>query len=198
MILRPPPFFAFRLTFVSFCHFAPILRALMDDLVTRKKKTSHSQRILRGVYSKNGNYSEVVAYALRFPNAIFTLSSALAFYQMGDFVLEPPFDLVFLRGSRINHDPKIHQHFESSFERCVASTTIYYRGRWIWIYTRERLLVEIFHAKNKLGPERYQTAIQAFREIVRTSSFKYDLFEDICKILCFARSYPSRFALEVL
>jgi hypothetical protein len=55
----------------------------MDDLVTRKKKTSHSQRILRGVYSKNGNYSEVVAYALRFPNAIFTLSSALAFYQMG-------------------------------------------------------------------------------------------------------------------
>lgn len=191
-----------------FCHFvlhlfifvllSSILNTLMDDLKTRKSKTSRSQRVLRGLYSSGGHYSDAVAYALRFPQAIFTLSSALSLYQMTDYFLEPPFDLAFPRGSRIYHDPKVNQHFESPSELHLGVTTVLYEGRKINIYDRERLLIEIFHAKNKMGPERYKAAIHAYREIGKTNLFSFPRFESYCHHFRFSQSYPSRFFLEVL
>ena len=170
----------------------------MDDLKKRALKTLRSERVLRGLYSSGGSYSLISAYALRYPQAIFTLTSALSLYEMGDYPVEPPFSLAFPRGSRICHDRKVEQHFVSSPFFSLGETSISYEGRKIRIYDRERLLIEIFHAQKKLGSERYKSAIAFYRKIVRTTQFSVPKFESYSRRLTFAKSYMSRLFLEVM
>jgi hypothetical protein len=170
----------------------------MDDLTNRKNKTSRSEKVLRGLYSSGGNYSLLSVYGLRYKQAIFTLKTALSLYGLTDYFVEPPFSMAFPRGSRICHDDKVEQHFVSSSFFSLGETTINYEGRDFRIYDRERLLIEIMHAKNKLGIEIYKAAIHAYREIVRTKKFSVPKFEEYCQKLKFAKSYMKRLLLEVM
>lgn len=170
----------------------------MDDLKSAKNKTSRAKRVLRGLYSSGGHYSLLSAYALRYPQAILTLTSALSLYGLTDFRLEPPFSFAFPRGSRIVSDPNVLQHFVSDGYFRLGETKAAYEGRAIRVYDLERLLIEVFHAKNKLGPERYKAAIRAYRDLVRTNHFSVPKFEDYARQLPFAKSYMIRFSLEVM
>jgi hypothetical protein len=127
-----------------------------------------------------------------------TLVSALSLYGLTDYRLEPPFSFAFPRGSRIISDPNVLQHFVSDGYFRLGETKAIYEGRSIRVYDLERLLIEVFHAKNKLGPERYKAAIRAYRDIVRTSRFSVPKFERYARQLPFAKSYLVRLSLEVM
>jgi hypothetical protein len=171
---------------------------MKDDLVYSKEKTEICQRVLRGVYAEGNNYSLLSAYLMRFPQAIVTLHSALSVYGMTDYPVEPPFVLAFPRGSRILHDGKVKQHFPSFEYFALGECQVVYEGRPIRIYDRERLLIEVFHNRRKMGDEHYKAAIASFRQIVRTGLFSVPKFQGYCQKISYAKSDMSRLFLEVM
>lgn len=127
-----------------------------------------SKRILRGVYSSSPDYSLFSAYAMRYPNAIATLQTALSLYGMTDSYLEPPFSLAFKRGSRKTRDENINQLFISPDLFYIGVSHVRYEDRDVLIHDKERLLIEIFRFRGKIAPSFYKEAISFYRSLAST------------------------------
>lgn len=164
----------------------------MKEIYRRNNKKnikSNEKRLLRGVYTTSKNFDLLVAYALRYSQAVISLNTALTLYGYlinSDYDI---FDFSFKRGSRAVKDIKIHQNFISQKLFDIGITNINYGEYSLRIYDRERLLIEIFRFSDSINKKDYDKAIKNIIKDVKTKKLDTRKFDE------YASKFPNYQAL---
>ena len=104
----------------------------------------------KGIYSDKRYVSELEIISKKYSNAILTLNSAFYYYGLTDTI--PSFYYVATpKNARKISDARVKQIYENSKAFYMGKTIINYDGIDIWIYNKERLLVELIRNKHKLS-----------------------------------------------
>lgn len=143
-------------------------------------------KISRGIYkNKNDLLDDYVHLCTRYKNITITLQSAAYYYQLTDFVPDKSYVVSLSKGTIIK-DQKVSQSF--------MKDEIFYIGRekvntdqgYIYIYDKERLLIEIIRLKSKLPYDFYKEVCNSFRDLVKQEKI------DLSKIVKYAHQLSTR------
>lgn len=151
-------------------------------------------KICKGVYSDKDFLNELELIAFKYSNAVFTMYSALYYYNLTDVVP----DYYYLRTDKDSAkiaNRKVKQSFENDDNLNLGKVTILYDGVNINIYNKERLLIEVVKNKNKLPFDYYKEVIQNYRKII--SSLDSQLLQDYAMELPSANRVIETLELEV-
>ena len=144
----------------------------------------------KGLYSEKRYVPEYQIISKKYPKAIFTLNSAFYYQQLTD-VIPDKYYLVTDRGAAKIRDKRVIQIFENSEFLESGAEMIHYGDVEIYMYNKERLLVELLRNKNKLPFDYYKEILGNYRKIID------DL--DIPLILDLAMDLPkSRMIMDAL
>lgn len=121
--------------------------------------------IEKGIYSDKKYESAVSVIAMKYPNAIFTLDSAVYYHNLTDRIPDK-FHLATSRGTTAIRDQRVIQVFDNSklWDMGIEKKDI--NGTFVRIYSKERVLVEILRNKNKLPFDYYKEIIRNYRKIM--------------------------------
>jgi predicted transcriptional regulator of viral defense system len=128
------------------------------------------ERISRGVYRLDGlpalESPDLVSVAMRIPNGVICLISALTFHNLTTQVPHAV-DVAIRRGSetpRVDYPPiNIYWFSGSAFSEGIETHSV--DGIKVRVYSPEKSLADIFKYRNKLGTEVALEALQAWRRL---------------------------------
>lgn len=164
----------------------------------RIKKEMQARRLFRkenGLYTDQQHCSDVALISAKYPRAIFTGESAYYYYGLTDVIPEH-FHLATVRSDSRIKDASVHQYFVKADLFELGKTTMIYHGVQIQIYSRERLLVDLFRQKSKLPYDFYKEIIRSYRRIV--DEIDFFLLEECVEKLKNKDSILKAIELEVL
>jgi len=122
-------------------------------------------KIEKGLYSDIKYTSDLEIITKKFPDAIFSMSSAFYFYNLTT-VIPKKYQLAINKKRRKIEFENIELLYisESFFE--VGKTMLETHNTKINIYDKERLLIELIRNKNKISYDLYKEVLNNFREII--------------------------------
>lgn len=124
-------------------------------------------KVSYGLYSDKSPFlGELENLFARYPNAILTLQSAFAFYEMSDFVPNKYVLATSQKAHRISND-KVEQMYISNELLNIGKTTLSTNYGVINIYDKERLLIELFRLKSKLAYPYFKELVNSYREMLK-------------------------------
>jgi hypothetical protein len=170
------------------------LRAFQLD----KKKNPKLDKVIRGIYTDGRDFDFLVAYLMRYSQAVVTLKTALQVYAITDDYVKPPYWLVFKRGSRTIRDPSIKQSRLSPSLFDLGKTFYQWNGFQLPIYDQERLLIELFRFDGGLDKETFKAAIYYYRKSVIDHQFSIPKYKEYAKHFPNQQSLLLRLSMEVL
>lgn len=119
----------------------------------------------KGIYSDKRYVSELEIISKKYPNAIMTLNSAFYYYGLTDTIPDL-YHVATPKNARKISDARVKQIYENSEAFDLGKITMSYEGVDIFIYNRERLLVELVRNKHKIPFDLYKELITNYRKIV--------------------------------
>ena len=151
-------------------------RRKVDSLIKNKCYV----KLSRGIYSDNKSLqAELESIFLKCPNAILTLESAFAFYELSDYV---PTKYVIATGVKSHrlHNNKIKQIYISEKLLRIGLTTIKTKSGSINIYDKERMLIELFRFKTKLGYDYFKEVVNSYRNAFKNNEIDIHKLSEYC------------------
>lgn len=152
------------------------------------------EEISRGIFrlanTKPISNPDIVTVALRIPNAVICLISALSYYNITTQIPHMIF-IALSKGSetpRINYPPvSIHRFSEDSFSKGIQEHDI--DGIKVKIYSPEKTIIDCFKFRNKIGMD---IAIEALK--LYKTKYKFDInilleYARICRVENIIRPY---------
>jgi predicted transcriptional regulator of viral defense system len=152
------------------------------------------ERLSRGVYrlataTPLGN-PDLVTVALRAPDSVVCLISALAFHELTTQIPHEVYVAV-ARGSeppRVDHPPLRTFWFTGrAFTEGVETHQL--DGVPVRIYCREKTLADCFKYRNKIGLDTVLEAIRLYKQSRRTNVDALMKYADICRVAKVMRPY---------
>lgn len=122
-------------------------------------------RIEKGIYSDTEFVDELLIISKKYPNAILTMDSAFYYYGLTDLIPEK-YHLLTTRHTTPIRDNRVVQLYENSDNFSLGLVIEKYKGGELRLFNRERLLVELIRAKNKLPLDYYKEIIGNYRDVI--------------------------------
>lgn len=121
------------------------------------KKVSH------GVYVDDGELiSELEQLFVRYPRATLTLQSAFEYYELSDYIPDKYYLVTPYNSHTIQND-KVCQSYMSEEMIEIGRQKIATQYGHIYIFDKERMLIELFRLKVKLPKEYFLEVVSSYR-----------------------------------
>ena len=122
-------------------------------------------RLEKGIYSKKKHIPELAVLIHKYPHAVITMGSAFYMYGLTD-VIPDQYDLATTRNAAKIPDRRVKQYFvpEDFFTEGIERMD--YKGYFVPIYSKERMLIELLRYKSKLPFDYYKEIILNYRRIL--------------------------------
>jgi predicted transcriptional regulator of viral defense system len=158
------------------------------------RDTGVLERLSRGVYRLAGatplGDPDLVTVAMRAPNSVICLISALAFHELTTQIPHEVY-LAVRRGAeppRLNHPPVRTFWFTGkAFSEGIESHTL--DGVTVRIYSREKTLADCFKYRNKLGQDTVLEALRLYLQQRRVHVESLLHYAQICRVATAIRPY---------
>lgn len=135
--------------------------------ITTAVKKGKYYKISHGVYSDKSPYlSDLENIFARYPNAVLTLQSAFAYYEMSDYVPSKYIVATSQKAHRIIND-KVKQIYISDGILDIGKTVVKTQYGTINIYDLERMLIELLRFKKKLPYSYFKEIVNSYRELFK-------------------------------
>lgn len=139
------------------------------------KKVSH------GVYVDDGELiSELEQLFVRYPRATLTLQSAFDYYELSDYVPDKYY-LVTPYNSHTIKNNKVSQSYMSEEMIEIGRQKITTQYGFIYIFDKERMLIELFRLKVKLPKEYFLEVISSYRVLKTMGVISIRRISDYCE-----------------
>lgn len=161
-----------------------------DYLIKKALKGKKLFKIEKGIYSNSKYISSLEILINKYPKAILTMNTAFYYHGLTDDIP----DLYYLAtkdSSKKLVDKRIKQVYVPEKLIDIGKEEGNNNGIKYYIYSKERMLIELLRFKNTLPYDYYKEIVNNYREII------YEL--DISKIEKYAKQFPkSNMILETL
>lgn len=124
-------------------------------------------RLEKGIYSEKKYVPEHQIISKKYPTAIFTLNSAFYYHRFTDVIPEKYF-LATNRGASKIADTRVIQIFENSDMLELGAEHIEYGGVCIYMYNKERMLIELLRKKHKFPFDYYKEILNNYRKNIES------------------------------
>lgn len=124
-------------------------------------------RISHGLYTdKNPFLGELENLFARYPNAILTLESAFSYYELSDYVPDK-YVIATNQSAHKIENPKVEQIYITDNLLDIGKITIKTNYGFINIYDKERMLIELFRLRSKLGYDYFKEIVNSYRLLIK-------------------------------
>ena len=138
------------------------------------KKVSH------GVYVDDGELiSELEQLFVRYPRATLTLQSAFEYYELSDYIPDRYFLATPYNSHTIKND-KVSQSYMSEEMMEIGRQRIDTKYGYIYIFDKERMLIELFRLKVKLPKEYFLEVVSSYRVLKSMEVISLRKISDYC------------------
>ena len=139
-------------------------------------------KIAHGLYSDKSPYTcELENLFARYPNAILTLQSAFAYYDLSDYVPNC-YVLATAQGAHKIQDSKAKQIYITDEFLNIGKTSIKTKYGYINIYDKERLLIELFRLKSKMSYSYFKEIVNSYRTLVKEEKIDNNKLVKYCSL----------------
>lgn len=138
------------------------------------KKVSH------GVYVDDSEHiSELEQLFVRYPRATLTLQSAFDYYELSDYIpnkyyLVTPYNAHTIKNSKVSQSYMNEEMIEIGREKIIT------KYGYIYIFDKERMLIELFRLKTKLPKEYFLEVVSSYRTLKSTEAISLRKTSDYC------------------
>ena len=137
-------------------------------------------RVAHGVYVDDSQYiSELEQLFVRYPRATLTLQSAFEHYGLSDYVPDKYY-LVTPYNAHTIKDDKVAQSYMDEEMMKIGREKIKTSYGYIYIFDKERLLIELFRLKVKLAKDYFLELISSYRFLKSTNAISMSKVSDYC------------------
>ena len=138
------------------------------------KKVSH------GIYiDDNELISELEQLFVRYPRATLTLQSAFEYYDLSDYIPEKYFLVTPYNSHTIIND-KVSQSYMKEDMIEIGRQKIKTKYGYIFIFDKERMLIELFRLKVKLPKEYFLEVVSSYRILKSIEVISFGKIADYC------------------
>ena len=129
--------------------------------VQKAVKKGKLTKLSRGIYTSSDEFSNFDYVVKKYPKVIFTMNSA--FYYLGLTEKKPlKYHLATSRTSLRIKDDNVEQYFQIDKFLSLGVIKKKVNSRYINIYNKERMLIELIRLKNRLDPSYYEEIIHNY------------------------------------
>ena len=139
-------------------------------------------KVAPGIYSTDEtNYVDhLVVFFIRYKTLTITMQTAFEYYDFTDINYEK-YTLAFIQGYRKINNPLIKQSYINSDIYYLGREKINKDGFDLYIYNRERLLIELIRNKAKLPYDYYKEIVNSYRTLVKEDEINLSKVIDYCQ-----------------
>lgn len=120
-------------------------------------------KVAHGIYVDDGVFiSELEQLFARYPRATLTMQSAFDYYELSDFVPDKYYLVTPYNAHTIKND-KVSQSYMDENTMSVGREKIETKYGFIYIFDKERMLIELFRLKRKLPPSYFLEIVSSYR-----------------------------------
>lgn len=119
----------------------------------------------KGIYSDVKYVPEYQIISAKYPKAVFSLESAFYYHGLTDVIPDKYYLTTGKSAAKIK-DSRVVQIFENSDILHMGAEYIPYGDGKLFMYTKERMLVELLRRKNKLSFDYYKEIMGNYRSII--------------------------------
>lgn len=123
-------------------------------------------KIENGIYSDSKDYKDLDVFIIKYKNPIFTMESAFYYYGISDVIPEK-YNIASNKNGTKYDSPNIKQYFMDSCILEMGKRKYLHLGTEIYIYCKERLLIELIRYKNSLPYDYYKEIINYYRNNIQ-------------------------------
>ena len=139
-------------------------------------------KVSHGLYSdKEPVVSELENIFAKYPNAVLTLESAFAYYEMSDYVPNKYVVATTQKAHKILNN-KVKQIYITDSILNIGKTTIKTKYGVINVYDRERMVIELFRLKTKLPYSYFKEIVNSCRELVKEEKISISKLVKYCSM----------------
>ncbi|MCI8832640.1 MAG: hypothetical protein HFJ19_00285 [Clostridia bacterium] len=164
-------------------------KGLSKYQIEKNVKDKELFKISRGIYSDEEYPNDLSVIVKKYPNVILTLNSAFYYYELTDKIPEYYYLATDIK-SYIIKDSSVKQVFMKKDFLKIGLAKCKIEETEIYIYDKERLLIELIRYKTKLPYELYKDVINNYRKI------RNEL--DFMKIYKYAQVFNSSYIMQTI
>ena len=139
-------------------------------------------KISHGLYSDNAPFvGELENLFARYPNAILTLQSAFAFYDLSDYI-PGRYVLATSQGAHKIQNNKVEQIYITDELLTIGKTIVKTKYGVINIYDYERLLIELFRLQSKLDYSYFKEIVNSYRALYKEEKINNNKLIEYCSM----------------
>lgn len=145
-------------------------------------KRGEYYKVSHGLYSdKTPFISELENLFARYPNAILTLQSAFAFYDLSDYIPDHYVVATSQGAHRIQND-KVEQIYITDELLNIGKTIVKTKYGVINVYDQERLLIELFRLQSKLDYPYFKEIVNSYRALYKEEKINNNKLIKYCSM----------------
>ena len=138
------------------------------------KKVSH------GLYVDQDQYiSELEQLFARYPRATLTLQSAFEYYDLSDYIPEHYY-IATPYNSHTIQNKKVKQFYMDEKIMEIGRVKVETKYGCIFIFDKERMLIELFRLKNKFSHSYFMETVQTYRVLKNLNLISLSKISDYC------------------
>lgn len=133
--------------------------------IQKALETHEIYKLEHGIYSDKKIVDPLILYSKKYPYAVITMDSAFYYYNLTDVIPNKVY-LATPRKYRTIKNNRIVQIFSEKNTLYAGRTSVVINNQDVYMYDRERLLVELIRKRKQLPFDYYKEIIANYREIV--------------------------------
>jgi len=133
--------------------------------INKALKANEIYKLEHGIYSDKKVVDPLLLYSKKYPYAVITMDSAFYYYNLTDVIPNKVY-LATPRKYRTIKNDKIVQIFSEKSILDVGKTVVKINNQDVYMYNKERLLVELIRKRKQIPFDYYKEIIANYREIV--------------------------------
>ena len=138
-------------------------------------------KVAHGIYVDDGVFiSELEQLFVRYPRATLTMQSAFEYYDLSDYVPDKYFVTTPYNAHTINNDKVVQSYMEESM-MSVGREKIKTKYGFIYIFDKERMLIELFRLKRKLPPSYFLEVVSSYRVLKSMNAISFRKISEYSK-----------------
>lgn len=133
--------------------------------IQKALKIGEIYKLEHGIYSNKKIVDPLLLYSKKYPYAVITMDSAFYYYDLTDVIPNKVYLATPSKYRTIKSD-KIVQIFTDKNILGVGKTIVQVNNQDVYMYDRERLLVELIRKRKQMPFDYYKEIIANYRDIV--------------------------------
>lgn len=171
-----------------------------ESSIRKARKAIFEKKYLKighGLYCQGTiDYDSLEVIFSRYKNIIVTLNTAFEIYDMVDRNSDK-YTIATVEWSRVITSINVDQIFTSKKYFSIGKTKMLYQGFYIYIYDKERLLIELIRNKHRFPYDYYKEVVNSYRKLFINHELDINKLRKYLKHFTYGNSILSRI-MEVI